>query len=391
MSAASEPITPAACDTLEAASPETKRYSKLKEYATFAAMGVGVVFVLVAAFLVGPALDPLLRQWLGDNRWLRLIAVGFIYAAGLELLTLPIDFWSSYVLEHRYGLSNQTLLGWVWKRIKAYLVGGPLGLTMLLGLYAVLWFTGDWWWLYAAVGFLLVTVVLARVVPTLILPLFYKVTRLEDADIVQRLRRLAEGTGLSIEGVYRLHLSEETKKANAALAGLGKSRRVLLGDTLLDGFSPEEIEVVFAHEVGHHVHRHIIKMVLLSVFLSAGGLFLVDLVLRHAAVALGYQGFDDPTALPLLLLVLTIFGLLLTPAANRRGRVFERQCDRDALDRTAKHDANRPAFCKLARMNKSDPDPTPFVVWLLYDLPPIRERLAMAKPTEGPPLGLGVS
>lgn len=385
MSTASDKAIAEACANLETASPETKRYSKLKEYATFASMGVGVIFVIVAAFVIGPAIDPLLRQWFGANRWLRLIAVGFIYAAGLELLTLPIDFWSSYILEHRFGLSNQTLFGWVWKRIKAYLVGGPLGLAMLLGLYSVLWFTGDWWWLYAALGFLLVTVVLARVLPVLILPLFYKVTRLEDVRLTERLQRLAEGTGLRIEGVYRLHLSEETKKANAALAGLGKSRRVLLGDTLLDGFSPEEIEVVFAHEVGHHVHRHIIKMVVLSVFLTAGGLFLVDQVLRRSAESLGYEGFNDPAALPLLLLVLTVFGLLMTPAQNALSRFFERQCDRYALKRTARPDAYRSAFCKLARMNKSDPDPNPFVVWLLYDHPPIRERLALAKPTEGPP------
>jgi STE24 endopeptidase len=377
MSTAADQAIPAS-DNLEAASPETKRYSKLKQYAVFATIGISLVFVLVSAFLLGPALDSLLRHWLGDNRWLRLIAIGFFYAAGLELLTAPIDFWSSFILEHRYGLSNQSLLGWIWKRIKAYLIGGPLGLAMLLGLYSVLWFTGDWWWLYAALGFLLVTLVLGRLVPVLILPLFYKVTRLEDADLVQRLQRLADGTGLSIEGVYRLHLSEETKKANAALAGLGKSRRVLLGDTLLDGFSPGEIEVVFAHEVGHHVHRHILKMVILSLFLTAGGLFIVDQVLRHAAVSLGYQRFDDPAALPLLLLVMTLFGLLLAPAQNALSRFFERQCDRYALERTGRPDAYRSAFCKLARMNKSDPDPNPFVVWLLYDHPPIRERLAMA-------------
>jgi STE24 endopeptidase len=383
MSTASEQTVPAASDDLEAASPETKRYSKLKQYATFATMGLGLAFVLVSAFVVGPAIDRLLRDWIGDNRWLRLIAVGFIYAAGLELLTLPIDFWTSFILEHRYGLSNQSLLGWAWKRVKAYLIGGPLGLAMLLGLYSVLWFTGDWWWLIGAVGFLAVTLVLGRLIPVLILPLFYKVTRLEDADLAGRFQRLVDGTGLSIAGVYRLHLSEETKKANAALAGLGKSRRVLLGDTLLDSFSPEEIEVVFAHEVGHHVHRHIIKMVVLSVFLTAGGLFLVDQVLRHAAVSLGYQSFDDPAALPLLLLVMTLFGLVLAPAQNALSRFFERQCDRYALERTGRPDAYRSAFCKLARMNKSDPDPNRFVVWLLYDHPPIRERLAMAGQESG--------
>src|SRR5262249_4997044 len=156
--------------------------------------------------------------------------------------------WSGFILEHRYELSNQTLAGWIWRQIKGYLVGGPLGLLLLLGLYSLLWYSGPWWWLWAAAGWLAVSLVLGQLLPVLILPLFYKVTRLEEPSLLDRLRRLASGTGLNVEGIYRLHLSEETRKANAALAGLGRTRRVLLGDTLLDEFSPEEIEVVFAHE-----------------------------------------------------------------------------------------------------------------------------------------------
>src|SRR5205085_11856628 len=132
------------------------------------------------------------------------------------------------------------------------------------------------------------TLVLGRIVPIVILPLFYQVTRLDDAALLERLRRLAEGTGLKVEGIYRLHLSAETRKANAALTGLGRTRRVLLGDTLLDRFTPEEIEVVFAHEVGHHVHRHMLKMVVWSVFLAAASFWLADFVLRHTAEALHY-------------------------------------------------------------------------------------------------------
>jgi STE24 endopeptidase len=369
---------------LEPASTEVKRYSRLKQAAALASIGIGLVFALVAAVFVGPRLVPLLDDWT-SSRWLRLIAVAVIYGVALELLTLPLDFWSGFLLEHRYQLSNQSFLGWAWKRIKGYLIGGPFGLALLLGLYALLWLSDRWWWVYAAVGLLLVTLVLGRIVPVLILPLFYKVTRIDDPDLEGRLQRLAEGTGINLTGVYRLHLSAETKKANAALTGLGRSRRVLLGDTLLEQFTPEEIEVVFAHELGHHVYGHIRKMVAISVVLTAGGLWLADVVLRHAAPALGYSGLADPAALPLLLLVLTLFGLALAPAQNALSRFFERQGDRYALDRTGNAEAYRSAFTRLARMNKSDPDPHPVVVWLLYDHPPIRERLAMAAPTNGHP------
>ena len=212
----------------------------------------------------------------------------------------------------------------------------------------------------------------------LILPLFYKVTRLEDPALLERLQRLAEGTGLNVEGIYRLHLSADTRKANAALAGLGRTRRVLLGDTLLDGFTPEEIEVVFAHEVGHHVHRHLPKLVIANVILAAAGLWLVDRILHLAAGPLGYPAFNDPAALPLLMLVLSVFGLVLAPLQNAVSRFFERQCDRYALERTGLFQAYRSAFIKLARMNKADPDPHPLTVFFFDDHPPIRQRLALA-------------
>ena len=365
-------------DSPDAPATEVKQYQRKRLVASLCSLAISLALLTIMAVWGGPKLGILVEDQIGANRWLRLMALAFLYAATLELLTLGLDFWSSFILEHRYQLSNQTVSGWVWKRIKGYLIGGIIGLPMVLGLYALIWFGGAWWWIWTALAWLVVTLVLGQLMPVLILPLFYKVTRLDDSGLLDRLRRLADGTGLKLEGIYRLHLSAETKKANAALAGLGRTRRVLLGDTLLDQFTPDEIEVVFAHEVGHHVYRHLPKMIVVSVVLSAIGFWLVDVVLRQMAAALNYPAFDDPAALPLLILVLMVFGLLLTPAQNALSRFFERQCDRYALERTGRPDAYRSAFCKLARMNKSDPDPNPFVVWLLYDHPPIRERLAMA-------------
>jgi STE24 endopeptidase len=370
--------------SLEPTSPEVKRYQRQKLTARLGAMILSLAVLAVMALWGGPKLDLALRPWLGENRWLRLVGLAFVYAAGLELLTLPLDFWSGFILEHRYHLSNQTFWRWVWRQIKGYLVGGPIGLLLLLGFYSLLWYGGPWWWLWAAAGWLVVTLVLGQLVPVVILPLFNKVTPLGDPALRERLQNLARGTGLNIEGIYRLHLSAETRKANAALAGLGRSRRVLLGDTLLDQFTPEEIEVVFAHEVGHYVHRHLAKMVVWSVLLAGGGFWLADFVLRHAAVALHYApmglmpAYQDPSALPLLMLVLSVFGLVLSPLQNAVSRYFERQCDRYALERTGLADAYRSAFIKLARINKSDADPHPVVVWLFEDHPPIRERLALA-------------
>jgi STE24 endopeptidase len=373
------PSEPTPVLDLEPTPPETKRYQRQKLIAAICSVVLSLAFVAIMALFGGPKLDRLLREHLTENRWLRLVALGFIYASCLELLTLPFSFWSGFVLEHRYHLSNQTFARWIWRQVKAYLVGGPFGLLLLLGLYALLWYGGTWWWAWATAGWLAVTLLLGQLLPVVILPLFYKVTPLDNPGLLERLRRLAEGTGLRFEGIYRLHLSAETKKANAALAGLGRTRRVLLGDTLLEQFTPEEIEVVFAHEVGHHVHRHLPKLVGWSVVLAAVGFWLVDVILRNASEGLGYPPFSqDPASLPLVLLVLTVFGLLLAPAQNALSRFFERQCDRYALRRTGMPAAYRSAFVKLARINKADADPHPVVVWLFDDHPPIRQRLALA-------------
>jgi STE24 endopeptidase len=372
-----EPLVTVPPTDLEPTSPEVKRYQRQKLTAGVVNVLLSLAFLLVMALAIGPHLGQWLRTTLEVGPWPGLLIVAAVVGGGVELLTLPLSFWSGFVLEHRYQLSNQTLGGWIKKQLKGYLVGGLIGLPLLCGLYALLRLTHPWW-LWAAFGWLLVTLVLGRLLPVLILPLFYKVTRLDDAELQQRLEKLSAGTGLTVEGVYRLHLSAETRKANAALAGLGRTRRVLLGDTLLDQFTPEEIEVVFAHEVGHHVHKHLPKMIVVSVLLSLLGFWLVDLVLHGAAQTLGYDGFNDPAALPLVLLVLSVFGLVLSPAQNALSRFFERQCDLYALERTRDAGAYRSAFVKLARLNKSDPDPHPLVAWLFYDHPPIRQRLALA-------------
>jgi STE24 endopeptidase len=379
MANAAEPIPVIATTELEPASREVKDYQRRKLAAGVVNALLSLALVAVLALVSGPSLGRLVAATVGPNRWLRLVVMAACLGALLELVTLPLSFWSGFVLEHRYQLSNQTLGGWFWRQLKGWLLGGSFGLVMLLGFYALLWFSGPLWWLWAAAASLAVTLLLGRIVPVLILPLFYTVTRLDMPALSERLARLAQGTGLTIEGVYRLHLSAETRKANAALAGLGRTRRVLLGDTLLESFTPEEIEVVFAHEVGHHVHRHLPKMIAWNIVLATVGFWLVDVVLRVTARSLGYAGFDDPAALPLVALVLTLFGLLFVPVENAVSRFFERQCDRYALERTGDARAYRSVFIKLARMNKSDPDPNPVIVWLFHDHPAIRERLALAE------------
>jgi STE24 endopeptidase len=249
--------------------------------------------------------------------------------------------------------------------------------VMNVGLFWIIWNTGTYWWLIAAAAFFVMSVVLGQLAPVLFIPLFYKVEPLENAELLERMKRLAAGTGLKIEGVYRLGLSADTTKANAMLAGLGRTRRVLMGDTLLEKFSPEEIEVIFAHEIGHHVHRHIPKMIATGVVISLAGFYLLDRVL--VAWADIPTAADAPTgALPLVMFTLNVFMLMLSPLQNAISRHYEVQCDTYALQRTKNRPAYRTAFTKLAKLNKADMEPNPIEVVLLHSHPPIAKRLALA-------------
>jgi len=363
---------------------EAKRYGRLDLVCTLADKALDVAFLAAAALLLARPLDAWLQTapWL-ERIWSLRLVVLFLIVTGLHVgVSFPLSEYSGHVREHRFALSTQTLAAWLWRYVKRMTLAVAFGLAMILGLYWLIWTIGPFWWLGGAGAFFLVSIVLGQLAPVLILPLFYKIQKLDAPELAERIARLAEGTGLSIAGVYRMELSEETVKANAMLAGLGRTRRVLLGDTLLKGFTPEEIEVIFAHEIGHHVFRHIRKMILAGVFYSAAGFWVCDLLLRawvsHWEGAINYATMPVYT-MPMSLLILSIFALLLEPLQNAVSRRYERQCDRYALARSGRKDAYVSAFCKLARLNKDDPHPHWLEVLLFHSHPPIAERLSLAE------------
>jgi STE24 endopeptidase len=298
------------------------------------------------------------------------------------VVSFPLSLYSGHLLEHQFKLSTQTFGRWFWQYTKRNVLAIGFSLAIILGLYWLIWTTGGAWWLVAAGAFFVISIVLGQLAPVLILPLFYRIEKLDVPELTDRIARLGKGTGLSIEGVYRMDLSDETVKANAMLAGLGRTRRVLLGDTLLNGFLPDEIEVIFAHEIGHHVFHHIRKIILAGLFYSAAGFWICDRLLvawtSRDGAAFDYAHFPVAT-LPLLLLILNIFSMLSQPFQNAVSRRFERQSDRYALERTGLKDAYLSAFRKLAKLNKDDPNPHWLDVFLFYSHPPVAERLAMAE------------
>jgi STE24 endopeptidase len=356
---------------------EAKRYGQQKLAVSLVEKAIDLVAVAVFAMVVARPLD----AWLAERlpcATLRLLAFFGILTLAMALCTWPLEFYSGFVLEHRFGLSRQNFRRWLTREAKETLLGLLLGAVVVVGLFWLIWSTGSAWWIVSAMAFFVLSVVLGQLAPVLILPLFYRVEPLADAALDERFKRLVSNTGLSIQGIYRLVLSAETTKANAMLAGLGRTRRVLLGDTLLANFSADEIEVVFAHEVGHHVYRHIPKLIAAGFVVSLLGFWLSDRALA-AWIGPAYDPAQLPVAaLPLVMLVFGAFGLLVTPLQNILSRYFERQCDRYALRSTQLRDAYRSAFRKLARLNKDDPYPNRLATFLFHSHPPIAERLALA-------------
>jgi STE24 endopeptidase len=357
---------------------EAKQYGQASLLCDLADKALDVTYLSLAALLGAAPLDAFLTESITSDS-ARLATIFVLITLGHIAVSFPLSLFAGYTLEHRYALSRQTLGKWFTQYAKRNALGLVFGLVLVLGLYGVIWTVGRWWWLAAAGAFFVVTVVAGQLLPIVILPLFYKIERLDHPELNERMERLAAGTGLSIQGVYRLGLSDETAKANAMLTGLGRTRRVLMGDTLLDQFTPDEIEVIFAHEIGHHVFRHIYKMIVIGGIYSLVGFWFCDRIVSAWVASQPGAPADpahwSPSTLPLVMLVLTCFSLVLQPIQNLLSRRFERQCDRYALDRTGLRNAYGSAFRKLARLNKDDPSPHPLEVFLFHSHPPIAERL----------------
>jgi len=310
-------------------------------------------------------------------------AIVLCYVVFLSLLnevgSLPLSFYSGFFLERRYDLSNETFGGWLRDQAKSF----GIGLVMAGGAAGLIYWcirqSPQHWWVSAGLLFTLIIVGLTNLAPVVLLPLFYSVKPLNRDSLHARLLGLAERAGARVLGAYEWGLGSKTRKANAALAGLGGTRRILVSDTMLAEYSDDEIEVVLAHEIAHHVHGDIWKGVIFeSVMMVAGFYFASQVLLAMAGVA-GLRGVDDVAGLPLLLLAAGAVSLVMVPAAHAMSRAFERSADRFALDLTRNPVAFISAMRRLGAQNLAEEDPSRIVQWLFYSHPPMRDRIAAAQ------------
>jgi STE24 endopeptidase len=365
---------------LQPDTPEARDYNRARRWLELGDLVVsfGFLIVLLATGWT-KTLSGLATRMGGDHYWLDL----FFYVMFLSLISKALGFsldFYGFRLEHRFSLSNQRLFSWIKDEFKGWVLGLVMATLLAEIVYALIRTSPEYWWVFGWLIFMGLFIFFAQIAPVVLFPLFYKFVPLQNDELKARLMRLGERAGTRVRGVYEWKLSEKSKKANAALTGLGNTRRIILADTLLQNYSNDEIEAVLAHELGHHVHGHMVKMIVVQALVTLAGFWAANEVLRYAIDEQRmFQHLADFSNLPLLALVASGLSLLLMPALNAYSRFTERQADLycwKCVDNVIPYIT---AMEKLARQNLSESHPSRLVELLFHSHPPISKRIAAAQ------------
>ncbi len=369
---------------------KAREYSRKRLRLSFIGMGVAAACLLI---VLGAGLDKWLRNllqsaagrapllaWQPLPGWypLQILVYFLIIILAYQIISTPQAYYGGYVLPHRYGISVMSFKAWLADLGKEFVLGLVLEAAVISLIYALLAFQPAWWWLWVGLVLFFFSVVMANLAPVLIFPLFYKFTPLPDGELKQRLLALAERANTRVRGVFTMQMSRRTTAANAALMGLGNTRRIVIGDTMVDRYTPDEIEVVLAHELGHHVHHDIWKLIISQAVLTFGGLYVANLLLHLVVAQRYYLSLTDPANMPFLFLLMGLFGLVVMPLGNSYSRAIEYQADEYALQATHKVEAFKSAMTRLANQNLAEVEPPAIVELLFHSHPSIRKRLKHA-------------
>lgn len=357
---------------------QAKRYEKEKRLLGLASMTLSLVILLGFYFSGLSAL--LANLQIGNSIiWTFLLYV-LSFQTILIFFGLPLSFYSGYIHEHKWNFSNLTVKSWLWEQLKGFLVGLILMIILLGLLFWIMAAYPQSWWLIAGLAFAFVSVILATIFPVVILPIFNKYTPVKNKELTDTLERILSEGGLRSSGFFKEDMSRQTKKENAFLAGLGKTRRVVLGDNLMENMSVPEIESIIAHEVGHYKNRHIWKNLVIGTLEGMIAFFILNLAMRSIfSQFLTSTGWNLTLFPVFVILAGSISVFLFSPFSNALSRYFEKRADRYALENIQDKKAFMTAMAGLADRNLSNAYPEWWVKLLYYSHPPVGERLAMAE------------
>ena len=328
------------------------RYHRIQLALDALGLALGAAFITAAIVIGAGATLTGAAARISSGRWWQVAVVTAGLGIAHALVSFPLSYLHGYVVPRRFGLLHQPFTGWLADRANA------------------------------AAFVVLVSAAAATIFPVWILPLFYRLTPLGDATLAARLLGLARRAGVDAVGVFVVDQSRKNRTANAALTGLGRTRRIVLFDTLLAGFQADEIESVLAHELGHHVHRDVARGLAAQAALTVATFWVADLVLRATAGTVGPSNPADPAGMPWLVAVLGALGLVAVPIANFLSRRVERQADDFALAMTRDPSAFIRAMDRLAALNLARTTPNRLEEVLLYSHPSVSRRIARARMAE---------
>ncbi len=356
-----------------------KKYSELKHKLSIRKSLLSFAVILII-FITGLSREfENMSYSFAHNVYIALLVFTIIIGLIEGVISFPLSFYSSYIVEHKYNLSNQTLFSYFKELFKSFAVGAALGVPVILAFYYILRNYPSQWWLIMGIVLFLFSVVLAELAPVLIFPLFYKFKPVENESLNNKILALCNKTGVKIKGIFTFNMSKDTKKANAAFTGLGKSKRIILGDTLLENFSENEIESIFAHELGHYKRKHNLKLIFFSTIITFAGLFLTSFLYNKSLPLFNIQDNSELSALPLLFLYLSAYFTVVSPLSNYISRKFEWQADKFALQTCTDNISFASALEKLAGQNLADKNPKKRTEILFHSHPALSKRIEFAK------------
>jgi STE24 endopeptidase len=357
---------------------EPQRYESVKRSIAITGFVIDF-FILIYLLTSGSSIR--IRQFaeaLSSSEWLRVAIYAVVIIAIFKLFDMTLGFVSDYWLEHRFGLSRQSFTGWMKDELKGLGLSIVITVVAVEVIYTLLRNNPDHWWIYASLAFIAFVVVMTNLAPVLLLPLFYKFSPVENQDLQNRVARLARATNTRVCGIFEWALGQKTRKANAAVVGWGNTRRIIVSDTLLENFSGEEIEVIMAHELCHHVKNHIWQALALKSLLTLAGFYLASRILPSLSASFGFRGIADVADLPLLALVMMGSSLLVLPGVNYFSRSLETAADLYALDVTGDALAFVSSMEKLADLNLANKSPNKIIEFIFYSHPSVENRIKLA-------------
>lgn len=357
---------------------QAKEYHRQKRRCFFAQIilqFLGLIFLAFTPFSL--FLKSLAAQWTQApamilSFYFALVSLFFLCA------DLPLDWYSGYYMEKKYALTERSLLSWAADFAKKALLGFAFYLFLLEVLYVLTARLPQSWWLAAWGLWMVISLLLGKAAHLLILPLFYRCEPLQDQALLEKIQDLAQRCELPLREIYTINLSRTTKKANAAVVGFGRTRRVLLADNLLARFESDEILAVLAHEIAHAKKQHVLKGVTWNALLSLAVFYAAYLGVNAGAPRLGFSGAADIAAFPLLALAGLTVSFIMMPLNNALSRFFEREADAFAARDMALGAGLAAALRRLGELNLAEFDPEPWVEFFLYSHPSLKKRIHYA-------------